>query len=62
MAPPPQLTTILIERLSEGVALFYYNQPKISNAFTVKQYLEFREALVWAGDETAIKVVVLYVT
>ncbi|KAF2813792.1 ClpP/crotonase [Mytilinidion resinicola] len=59
MTRPPQLTTILVERISDGAALFYYNQPKISNAFTVKQYLEFREALVWARDEPAIKVLVL---
>ncbi|OCK84402.1 ClpP/crotonase [Lepidopterella palustris CBS 459.81] len=59
MAPLPNLTTILIECLSESTALFYYNQPQISNAFTVRQYLELRDALVWARDEPAIKVVVV---
>ena len=57
ITPPPQLRAILTERLSDGAALFSYNQPKISNVFTVQQYLDLRDALMWARDETAIRVV-----
>jgi len=59
MTSSPQLRTILTERLSDGEALFSYNQPKISSAFTVHYYLDLRDALIWARDETAIQVVVL---
>jgi Delta3-Delta2-enoyl-CoA isomerase len=58
MAPPPTLQTITIDRLSPTAVLFSYNQPHISNAFTVQQYLDMRDALVWARDEDKIKVVV----
>jgi hypothetical protein len=58
MAPPPTLKTIEIAQLSDSVVLFSYNQPHIANAFTITQYLDLREALVWAGDEPTIKVVV----
>lgn len=58
MAPPPSLSTILIDRLSPAAVLFSYNQPHISNAFTVQQYLDMRDALVWAREENDIKVVV----
>lgn len=62
MPPAPTLQTILIERLNPAVALFWYNQPQISNAFTVQQYLDMRDALVWARDEPELKVVVQYVS
>ncbi|KAF2175572.1 hypothetical protein K469DRAFT_756176 [Zopfia rhizophila CBS 207.26] len=55
MAPPPNLETILIERLSEGAVLFSYNRPKVSNSFTPKQHHGLREGLLWARDESAIR-------
>jgi hypothetical protein len=58
MAPPPTLSTVVIESLSENAVFFSYNQPKISNAFTIQQYLDLREALLWALTEPKIHVVV----
>jgi peroxisomal 3,2-trans-enoyl-CoA isomerase len=58
MAPPPSLETILIERLSPGAVLFSYNQPKISNAFTLQQYKDLAAALIWAREDPDIRVVV----
>jgi 1,4-dihydroxy-2-naphthoyl-CoA synthase len=58
MAPPPTLQTIEIARLSPGAVLFSYNQPKISNAFTLQQYHDLADALIWAREESEIKVVV----
>lgn len=58
MAPPPTLSTVLIEQISNNAALFTYNQPKISNAFTIQQYIDLREALLWALGEPEINVVV----
>lgn len=58
MATPPTLSTITIDRISSQAVLFSYNQPKISNAFTIQQYLDLRDALVWARDEPAINVIV----
>ena len=60
MVPPPTLETILIDRLSPTAVLFSYNQPKISNAFTIQQYIDLRDALVWARDDPDIRVVVQY--
>ncbi|KAF1815264.1 ClpP/crotonase, partial [Eremomyces bilateralis CBS 781.70] len=57
----PRLDTISIERLSEGAVLFLYNQPKIANAFTLRQWVDMRVALEWARDEPEIKVIVQYV-
>jgi peroxisomal 3,2-trans-enoyl-CoA isomerase len=59
MAPSPTLSTILIEPLSQGAVLFSYNQPKISNAFTLQQYIDLRDALVWAREEAEIRVILL---
>lgn len=59
MAPAPTLSTILVETLTQGAVLLSYNQPKISNAFTVQQYLDLRDALVWAREETGVRVIVL---
>ena len=61
MTPPPSLKTITIDRLSPAAVLFSYNQPHISNAFTVQQYLDLRDALVWAREEGEIKVIVQFV-
>lgn len=61
MAPPPQLETILIDRLSEGAVLLSYNTPKRSNAFTPQQYNNLREGLVWARDEDPVRVIVVCV-
>lgn len=58
MSPSPDLKTVVIEHLSENAVLFSYNQPKISNAFTIQQYLDLREALLWALTEPKINVVV----
>ena len=58
MTSPPQLETILIDRLSPGTVLFSYNQPKISNAFTLQQYRDLATALVWAREDPDIRVVV----
>jgi peroxisomal 3,2-trans-enoyl-CoA isomerase len=59
MTPAPTLSTILIEQPTKGLALFSYNQPKIANAFTVQQYRDLRDALIWAREEVDIRVVVL---
>jgi Delta3-Delta2-enoyl-CoA isomerase len=61
MAPPPTLSTIRIDQISENAALFTYNQPKISNAFTIQQYIDMRDALLWALGEAKINVIVQYV-
>lgn len=58
MAPPPTLKTIVIDRLSQGAVLFSYNQPKISNAFTLQQYHDLADALIWAREEPEIRVIV----
>lgn len=58
MAPSPRLSTVLIDQISENAVLFTYNQPKISNAFTIQQYIDLREALLWALGEPKINVVV----
>lgn len=58
MARPPTLSTITIDQLSDEAVLFSYNQPKISNAFTIQQYLDLRDALVWAREEPKINVIV----
>ena len=39
--------------------LFSYNQPHISNAFTLQQYYDLRDALLWAKEEKDIKVIVV---
>jgi peroxisomal 3,2-trans-enoyl-CoA isomerase len=59
MALAPVLSTILIEPVLNGVALFSYNQPKISNAFTLQQYRDLRDALVWAREASDVRVIVL---
>lgn len=56
---PPQLKTLLCERISDGVALLSYNSPKRSNAFDPQQYNDLREGLVWARDEPLVNVVVM---
>jgi 1,4-dihydroxy-2-naphthoyl-CoA synthase len=61
MAPTPKLETILIERLSEGAVLLSYNTPQRSNAFTPQQYDDLREGLVWARDDPAVRVIVVFV-
>lgn len=58
MAPPPTLSTITIDYLSDEAVLFSYNQPASSNAFTIQQYLDLRDALVWAREEPKINVIV----
>lgn len=60
MSPPPSLSTVEIDYLSDNAVLFSYNQPKISNAFTLQQYHDLREALLWALAEPKINVVVQY--
>jgi peroxisomal 3,2-trans-enoyl-CoA isomerase len=59
MAPPPSLSTILIDRPSPAVALISYNRPKIANAFDVTHYLNTADALIWARDELDVKVVIV---
>lgn len=61
MAPPPQLQSIAIERLSPGAVLLSYNQPKIANAFTIQQYRDLRAALLWAREEHEIHIIALSV-
>lgn len=55
----PSYSTILITRLSPGAVLFEYNQPKISNAFTLQQYHDLADALVWARGIQDVRVIVL---
>jgi Delta3-Delta2-enoyl-CoA isomerase len=60
MAPqPPTLQTVAISRLAPGALLIEYNQPKISNAFTLQQYHDTADALKWARELPDIKVVVV---
>lgn len=56
---PPTLETIKFDLLSEKAVLLTYNQPKISNAFTLQQYYDLATALTWARDTEPIIVVVL---
>lgn len=58
---PLSLKTIKIEQITpDGRAiLLSYNQPKISNAFTVQQYHDLATALTWAKDTKEVIVVVL---
>jgi peroxisomal 3,2-trans-enoyl-CoA isomerase len=58
MAPPPTLSTVTINQIAENATLFTYNQPKISNAFTLQQYYDLRDALLWALAEPKINVIV----
>ena len=55
----PTLQTILIDFISDKAVLLTYNQPKISNAFTLQQYHDLATALKWARDTPQILVVVL---
>ena len=55
----PTLETIKIDLLSKKAVLLTYNQPKISNAFTLQQYYDLATALTWARDTEPIIVVVL---
>lgn len=59
MSSPPQLKTIICERITDGAALLSYNTPKRSNAFDPQQYNDLREGLLWARDEPEIRVVVV---
>ena len=59
MAPLPTLQTILISHLSDAAVLFTYNQPQISNAFTIQQYHDLAAALTWANCSPSIRVIVL---
>lgn len=59
MAPRPNLQTITIDKVSPAAVLLSYNQPKISNAFTLKQYHDLRDGLIWAKEESDVRVVVL---
>jgi peroxisomal 3,2-trans-enoyl-CoA isomerase len=59
MSPPPQLKTLVCERISDGAVLLSYNTPKRSNAFDPQQYSDLREGLLWARDEPNVKVVVV---
>ena len=60
-SPPPQLATILISFLNDAqsAVLLTYNQPKISNAFTLQQYHDLASALSWARNTPSILVIVL---
>ena len=58
MAPPPTLSTIKIDPIFDSAVLFTYNQPKTSNAFTIQQYYDMRDALIWALGEPKINVIV----
>ncbi|EME84233.1 uncharacterized protein MYCFIDRAFT_101074, partial [Pseudocercospora fijiensis CIRAD86] len=57
--PPSSLHTVLIEPISQHAVLFSYNQPHISNAFTLQQYYDLRDALLWAKEEKNVKVIVV---
>jgi len=56
---PPTLQTINCDLLSDKAVLLTYNQPKISNAFTLQQYYDLATALTWARDTELVTVVVL---
>lgn len=55
----PTLQTIKVERLAKRAVLLTYNQPQISNAFTVQQYLDLTSALKWVLEQPKITVAVL---
>ncbi|KPI39408.1 Enoyl-CoA delta isomerase 2, mitochondrial [Cyphellophora attinorum] len=60
-AEPPTLSTILTSFLNEAktAVLLTYNQPKISNAFTIAQYHDLAAALTWAKHHPTIITIVL---
>lgn len=60
-ALPPVLRTILIDFITADhkAVLLTYNQPKISNAFTLQQYHDLATALTWAEESIEILIVVL---
>lgn len=60
-SPPPTLKTILVDFISPDrkAVLLTYNQPKISNAFTIQQYHDLATALSWARDTREVIAVVL---
>jgi peroxisomal 3,2-trans-enoyl-CoA isomerase len=55
----PIYQTLLLSSLSPGTLLMEYNQPKISNAFTLQQYHDLASALQWARSIPSIRVLVL---
>ena len=57
--PPPTLNTLLISPISTHSVLFTYNQPSISNAFTLSSYNDLAAALRWARLEPSITVIVV---
>lgn len=58
---PPDLETITIDILTPNskAVLLTYNQPIISNAFTIRQYHDLASALKWARDTKEVIVIVL---
>jgi Delta3-Delta2-enoyl-CoA isomerase len=60
--PPPALKTITISPVpnaEDKAILLTYNQPHISNAFTLQQYHDLAAALTWAKLSPQILVIVL---
>lgn len=59
--PPPKLSTILISFLNEAhsALLLTYNQPHLSNAFTLQQYHDLATALTYALNHPSIITIVL---
>jgi Delta3-Delta2-enoyl-CoA isomerase len=59
MSSSKSYQTLLLSSLSPSALLIEYNQPKISNAFTLQQYHDLADALHWARDVPEIRVVVV---
>ena len=60
-ASPPKLQTVKADFIigDRKAVLLTYNQPKISNAFTIQQYHDLATALSWAKDAKEVVVIVL---
>ena|SRR6201996_6608623 len=55
----PAFQTLLLSNLSPGALLIEYNQPKISNAFTIQQYHDLASALQYARSRAQVRVIVV---
>jgi Delta3-Delta2-enoyl-CoA isomerase len=55
----PTYETVVLTPLSPGTLLAEYNQPRISNAFTIQQYHDLASALQFARQAPEIRVVVV---
>lgn len=61
-SPPPTLSTLLITYLTPdtyNAAQFTYNQPHLSNAFTLASYHDLATALRWAASHPLLTIILV---